>query len=436
MKILVYGLNYQPELIGAGKYTGEMCRHLRQVGHDVKVVTAPPYYPAWRVSKPYSSHFYRTEMLDGVSIIRCPLYVPKSQRGLKRILHHLSFALTSAPAVIAAALRFKPDIVLTVAPSIMTAPAAVVAGRLSGAMKWLHVQDFEIDAAFDLGFVSGTGFKRAALSAERFILQRFDVASTISPKMIELLQSKGVEPARCIEMREGVDTNAIRPIDKTKSTIRKQFGIPDGAKIALYAGGMGSKQGLEYLVEAARALAGPRPDIMFVLCGAGSMKEQLQAWTKDLPNVKLLGVQPDDIYGELLAAADIHLLPQKPEVNDLVLPAKVAYMEASGNPVIAMAKQNTQLYAELESVGILIEPGDIVALTEALMRLADDPDLRARLGRKGRDRALEHWDSATTLSRIEARMLECCSLRKPQLPAEENSVNYREPFTETAAQDR
>lgn len=55
MKILIHGINYAPELTGVGKYTAEMAVLLASRGHEVRVVCAPPYYPAWRVAKGYVS---------------------------------------------------------------------------------------------------------------------------------------------------------------------------------------------------------------------------------------------------------------------------------------------------------------------------------------------------------------------------------------------
>lgn len=72
MKITVYGINYSPELTGIGKYTGEMVEWMAQQGHDVRVITAPPYYPQWKVNGRYSSRRYRREEgmpLSGV--VRC-----------------------------------------------------------------------------------------------------------------------------------------------------------------------------------------------------------------------------------------------------------------------------------------------------------------------------------------------------------------------------
>lgn len=94
MKILVYGINYSPELTGIGKYTGEMVEWMAQQGHDVRVITAPPYYPQWKVNGSYSSWRYRREEGDAL-VWRCPLYVPEQPSTLKRLLHLGSFALSS-----------------------------------------------------------------------------------------------------------------------------------------------------------------------------------------------------------------------------------------------------------------------------------------------------------------------------------------------------
>ena len=94
MKILVYGINYSPELTGIGKYTGEMVEWMVQQGHEVRVITAPPYYPEWQVGAKYSSWRYRRENGDA-TVWRCPLYVPKQPSTLKRLIHLGSFAFSS-----------------------------------------------------------------------------------------------------------------------------------------------------------------------------------------------------------------------------------------------------------------------------------------------------------------------------------------------------
>src|SRR5262245_52996029 len=139
-------------------------------GAQVTVVTAPPYYPAWRVDAPHAWHLYRSEAEGNVEVVRCPLFVPRRASGIKRVLHLLSFALTSLPVLLWMTLRRRPHVIVTIEPPLLAAPGAWLAARLSGATAWLHVQDFEVDAAFDLGLLRSERLRRFALRAESALL--------------------------------------------------------------------------------------------------------------------------------------------------------------------------------------------------------------------------------------------------------------------------
>ena len=72
-KILIYGINYAPEMIGVGRFTGEIGAYLAKNGYDVCMVTAPPHFSGWRAAPPYSALRYASETRAGVKILRCPL---------------------------------------------------------------------------------------------------------------------------------------------------------------------------------------------------------------------------------------------------------------------------------------------------------------------------------------------------------------------------
>lgn len=112
MKILIYGLNYAPELTGVGKYTAEMAALLASRGHEVRVVCAPPYYPEWHVADNYTSWQYQRETRDGVTIWRAPLWVPTHPNGLKRMLHLMSFAASSLP-LLARQILWRPQVAMS-----------------------------------------------------------------------------------------------------------------------------------------------------------------------------------------------------------------------------------------------------------------------------------------------------------------------------------
>ncbi|MEW6347242.1 MAG: glycosyltransferase WbuB [Pseudomonadota bacterium] len=405
MKILLYGINYAPELTGIGKYTAEMAEVLAAGSHDVRVVCAPPYYPEWRVAKGFSSSRYANETRNGVRIWRAPLWVPAQPKGAGRIAHLASFALSSFPLLLRHAF-WRPDVVVCIAPSLMNAPTGWLVARLTGAYAWLHIQDYEVDAAFSLGMLKGSLLKRLALALERMLLRRFDTVSTISGKMVEHALRKGVEQSKVARFSNWADTEAIYPLGR-RSRLRDELSIPDAATVVLYSGNMGAKQGLEVLAAAANGFA-HRDDVVFVFCGNGPAREAITAICGNLRNCRFIDLQPLERLNELLNLADIHVLPQRADAADLVMPSKLTGMLASGRAVIAMANPGTELYEAVSPRGVVVPPGEAGLLVSAIEMLAGNAFERARLGRAGREFAQAVLSREAVLGEFEAKL---CALR-------------------------
>jgi colanic acid biosynthesis glycosyl transferase WcaI len=399
MKILLYGLNYPPDLIGVAKYSGEMATWLAARGHKVRMVTAPPYYPEWRIKHGYSAWRYRREKQDGVEILRCPLWVRPGLGGIRRILHLLSFALGSALPLLWQAGTWRPDVVLLFAPTLLCGPATLMAAKIGGAASWLHVQDFEIDAAFDLGFVTHGRARRWAMAFERFLFHRFDRISTITAKMCERARSKGAADDKVVLFPNWADFEAIRPLDG-QSPFRAELDLAEDDLVALYSGNLGFKQGLETLVEATRLLAAT-PSLKIVIAGDGAARPYIEQHCRLLANCRLLPLQPIERLNDLLNAADMHLMPQRADAADLVMPSKLLGMMASGRPVIAGVHPGTQLYDAVFGCGLVIPPEDASALAEAMITLARTPELRSHYGRAARLRASSLWEKEVVLQRFE-----------------------------------
>lgn len=401
MKVLIYGLNFAPELTGVGKYTGEMAEWLAARGHSVRVVTSYPYYPQWRVAPGYRSAWYSRESWRGVEVIRCPLWIPRKPSGASRMLHLASFALSGLPAVIAQAF-WRPDLVVTVEPTMLCAPAALTVGRMSRAATWLHVQDLEIDAAFGLGMLKGRVARALALAWERRSLKRFGRVSTISRRMLSRLAEKGVEPDRLWLLPNWADLESQASDDGT-SALRRELDIPPEAVVALYSGAMGNKQGLEILAEAANRLR-ESIDLYFVFCGNGAGREALETGCHGLDNVRFVDLQPVERLGDLLAMADVHLLPQRADAADLVMPSKLTGMLASGRPVVATCARGTELWEVLQGVGLATAPGDAGEFAQAIGLLSGDEDMRHSLGAEAARYAAESLGKDVVLGSFEAEM--------------------------------
>lgn len=388
MKILFYGINFAPELTGIGKYTGEMAQWFAEQGHDVRVITAPPYYPAWKVSTNYKNA-YVTEQWQDVTVFRTPLWVPEQPSGLKRLIHLASFALLSIPTLFKQ-WSWKPDVVWVVEPPLMCAPAAVTFAKLNGAKSWLHVQDYEVNAAFDMGLIKAKWLRGFVESCERWLMRCFDRVSSISGQMLKLAKHKAIDEAKIVFFPNWVDISAIQPL-KQVSPYRKELGITDDKIVALYSGNMGGKQGLEILAEAAKIIEQKQiQNIQFIFCGNGAGREDLEQACTSLHNVIFLDLQPFERLGELLGMADIHLLPQRADAADLVMPSKLTGMLASGKSVIATATTDTELgyvITEDAKCGLIVPPENGSAFAEAIIQLSQDSESRQRYGKNGRQYA-------------------------------------------------
>jgi colanic acid biosynthesis glycosyl transferase WcaI len=398
MRILICGLNFAPELVGIGKYTSEMAFWMAEHGHEVHVVSAPPYYPQWQIQAGYSGWRYRLERLSGVEVHRCPLWVRKQPTNKQRLLHLLSFSFSSLPVILAQA-TWRPDVVLCIIPTLFNALAALLAGRLCDARTWLHVQDFELEASLNLNMLSSYhSLYSLAAALEKFLLTHFDRVSTISKSMVGRCINKGVQSRRAVLFPNWVDTKTIRPLTE-ENPFRTELGLDSKQMIVLYHGSMGRKQGLEILVEAAARLQDV-PGLLFLLCGNGPARSELEQQAGTLSNVRFLDLQPLDRLNLLVNLADIHVLPQLAEAADLVMPSKLTSMLASGKPVIATADEKTELGQVMQQVGLRVPPEDPIALEEAIRFLAQNSRQRSRLGALGREFSVQNWEQEIVLDRM------------------------------------
>lgn len=405
MRILIVGINYAPELTGIGKYTSEAAEWLAARGHEVRVISAPPYYPYWKVQKPYSSWVYSHEIIAGVGVFRCPVWVPQRPTGLKRIIHLGSFALSSIPACISQ-LFWKPDVVVAIEPPLFGAVVALFGAKAMRAKSWLHIQDFELDAAMGLGMIPGR-LARGIGIFERWFMEKFDRVSTISNAMMERIRQKGVSSDKVGLFPNWVDCGALRPLERGDS-MRAEWGIPNDTKVVLYAGNIGKKQGLELLFPVAQAFLAKRPDVLFIIVGEGAAKVDLErvVFEKGLTNIIFKPLQPIEKLGALLATADVHLVLQLQGAADLVMPSKLTGILAAGGAVLATAEEGTELYKVVtqNEVGQVVQPGSSEGVEMGIESLLDNMTLLQRYRHNARKFAETHLHKETILLDFEQEL--------------------------------
>jgi colanic acid biosynthesis glycosyl transferase WcaI len=404
MRLLIVGLNFAPELTGIGKYTGEMAAWFAARGHEVSVVTTRPYYPEWKRTPGFAAWTWRSETWRGCSVMRCPIYVPGRPTGMRRIVHLGSFGLSSIPAAVVRAASGRADVVAVMVPTLFSVPVALAIARLMSAKAWLHVLDLEVDAAFEMGFIRSRRLIAAARTVEGWLMRRFDLVSTISSKMQDAIERKGVASERTMLFPNWVDTRQFFPM-QVSAQMRQELGVPTDRCVVLYSGSMGDKQGLEHVIAAAGIL-GENPTVspLFLLAGAGPVRTELEHSARGMANVRFLPLQPAERFNEFLNVGDIHLLPQRRDASDLVMPSKLLAILSAGRPVIATAPPDSEIARTMAEAGVTTPPEDSAALAAAIMELAGDPARRQSMGEAAARLARAAMDSEIVLSRAEARL--------------------------------
>jgi len=384
MKFILNSLNYSPELTGIGKYNSEMCPELVKRGIDVTAVVAPPYYPEWQVHTGFSAWLYKKENIDGVKVVRCPLYVPKRVSTLKRFIHLFSFAVTSG-LVLLSKIFSKPDVIVLVQPTLFCAPITLLVAKLTGAKAVMHIQDYEIDAMFGLGMMTEGKSIKIIKRVERWIMKNFDAVSTISYSMIENAKAKGIKKGNIIYFPNWSDTEFITP-ETCGLALKKEWGFESNDKVVLYAGNIGQKQGLEIVLNAAKCFS-VQSDIKFLLVGAGAYVDTLKqlANEQQLTNVFFKPLQAWEKVPQMLAMAEIHLVVQKKGAADAVLPSKLTNILSAGGYALVTAEPHTelgQIAEKHEDIFTIIEPENTTAFIDGIHQLlAKDTTIHNHIAR-------------------------------------------------------
>lgn len=408
-RVLLYGTNYYPEPIGIPRYTTEMAEDMAMAGHSVTVIAAAPLYPTWTRNPAYRYGWYSRETRNGVEIIRVPTYIPRNTDFFQRILYELFFWLASIPVLLREALR-RPDALIVTSPPLVLCMALLL--PLGRTRKAVIVKDLQIDIAENLGIVRNPTLLRLLFRIERFLLDRAHLVTAVSPGMLRRIQDKGLEGPACEFFPDWVDTDRLSETSpETAAAKRRELGLPLDKTIVGYSGNLARKQGIELLIEMAdRFRARGRGEVHFLICGDGPAKPGLVELVreKELGNVTLVPLQPEADLPALLTAIDIHVVLQKDEVSDLVMPGKMFNVMSCSRSLVVTAPPGSAIDGVLATSGggIRVSRVDVDGLESAIDKLCGDAPLRTEMGRKGRDYVLAHMAKRRILDVFYSRVFE------------------------------
>ncbi len=377
-RITVWGINYHPELVGIGVYNTDLCNFMNESGYDVTMVTAFAYYPNWRQLPCDRLTPYRLDInADGcdssVKVQRCWLYVPKNPTAAKRILHEVSFALTSFFKVLTLP---RSDLYFVVMPPLLLGVLAWIVSFVKNAPVFLHVQDLQPDAAISLGMLKEGPFIRCLLALEKFAYDKAAAVSSISKEMCKTIEEKGVSSDKIRLLPNWVKSYPSFSLPQLGSWKMKHQ-IDLNTAIVSYAGSLGTKQGLELIIEVAKLLEN-KSSLVFVIAGNGGAESALKRLKSAyrLNNVIFEDVLSEEEHTSLILDSDVCLIPQRKGSSLPFLPSKLLKILALGRPVITNAEQGSALHNAVMQgkFGEATSPGEVQAMAKAIVDLWHNPE--------------------------------------------------------------
>lgn len=393
--ILLLSHNFSPELTGIGKYNGEMMDWLCKNGYNTTIITTFPYYPFWKVQEPYNNKWYKKELIEYpeqgtvMKIYRCPIYIPTFPSGAKRVLQDILLWPAKLIIILQHILfKGKHDLLISVAPPFHLALVALLYRTVRGGKVDYHIQDLQIEAAQHLNILGSEKLFNLMYKIERRILRKADYVSTISEGMIKKVEEKSGR--KVLYLPNWADTSFFYPLDDRDSA-KELWGFKSDDMVCLYSGSIGEKQGLENIIYAAEILK-DQPQIKFVIAGSGPYTTNLTELAQDrgLTNVYFFPLQDKENFNMFLNMADLHLIIQKGNASDLVMPSKLTTILAVGGVSVVTAPHGTSLEQVINenNVGMVAAPDDIEELASAIQSiLAKNMD---EMRQNARDYALKY----------------------------------------------
>jgi colanic acid biosynthesis glycosyl transferase WcaI len=400
MRILIYSYNYHPEPIGIAPLMTELAEGMVKRGHEVRVVTAMPWYPEAEIYPQYRGKLFCTERVNGVKIQRCFIWT-SAQRSLKnRALFELSFATLS---LLQAFNGWRPDVILLTVPGLPVCLPAWLVSRIYRTPLVLNLQDILPDAAVHVGLITSEKLIQIFKFLEKFAYEKASKISVIADGFTKNITAKGVPPEKVVEIPNWVDVDTIKPLPRENNYFRRDYQLEDKF-VVLYSGNIALTQGLETVIEAAKLLE-DATEIALVIVGEKKALTRLQEYCQQCgtKNVKLLPFQPQEKLAEMYAGTDIGLVVQKKNVVDFNMPSKIQKLLASGLAIIASVPSTGTAARAISNSGggLVVPPEDPKALAEAILKLYRDRDSIEKLGEASRQFAEENYAFSGALDRYE-----------------------------------
>lgn len=367
LSIQIISTHYAPEATGNAPYATGLATGLASRGHRVSVLAGAPHYPGWRTFP--QEQWLEEEDLDGVHVRRLASFIPEQPTFLSRLRYEIQYGLKFASRVDNAA-----DAIVLLSPSlfaslVVRARALTMASRRrSKVVLWM--QDL-----YSAGLRETPGLPARAMAGlmaacEGTLARSCDQVVVIHDRFRRFVTDVLHVAATDVSVIRNWSHIEASLVDNREGT-RRRLGWDSGDVVVLHAGNMGEKQGLQNVVQAARWAEATGFPVCFVLLGDGNQRAALEQLGRGCTHLQFLPPVANDEFVDLLRAADVLLVNERPSLNEAAVPSKLTSYFVTGLPILAATSEGSTTSDEIRfsGAGSVVEPGNPEALARAAQEL-------------------------------------------------------------------
>jgi colanic acid biosynthesis glycosyl transferase WcaI len=394
MRVIFVNRFFWPDHSATSQLLSDLAFHLATRAFDVVVVTSRQRYDNAAAALPAS------ETRDAVQIVRVWSTRFGRARLVGRAVDYLSFYCSVFAFLL---LRSRVgDIVVskTDPPLLGTLAAAVARVRRIRRVNWLQDIFPEVAQAARLSIAHGLVGRTLQRIRDWSLQGATNVV--LGERMAAFIRDRGIQGIEVVP--NWADGTAIQPLPVNCNPLRDAWGLT-GKFVVCYSGNLGRVHDMTTLLDAAERLQDDA-GVVFLFIGGGSQHDRLriEAKQRDLNNLIFRPYQPRELLGKTLTVPDVHLVSLRPEFEGLVVPSKYYGVAAAGLPCIFIGDPSGEIAQVLRrgASGVTVAPGDGEALARTILRLRNDSEQCAAMGKAARREFDARFDQPIALAKWEA----------------------------------
>ena len=381
--LLMQWFDPEPQIKGLA-----FAKKLRDLGNDIEVLTGFPNYPGGKIYAGYSIKFFQVEMMEGIRVMRVPLYPSHDASAFRRILNYLSFGITSFLAGLLVVSR--KDVVYACGPPVTVGVSAALISLVRRVPFVYDIQDLWPDSLGATGMFNNSFGSKIVGNICKWVYKRATHITVQSLGVKERLIARGLPKVKVTVIFNWCDeTSFVTELTSNNKLSRcSQNSIPSSKFDVLFAGNMGKAQHMDAVLEAGRLLQIETPWIRLLLLGSGIEVPRLKnsAKNKNITNVTFMPQVPMAEASKIIARADVLLVHLKDHpLFKITIPAKTqAYLAAGKAIVMAVPGDASRLVLEANA-GVCAQPSNARSIADAIQQLASlPPSELQKMGENGR----------------------------------------------------